>query len=237
MIKQIFLSIIAVLPLIVWLIFFWLRDYKKKEPAFWIILTILLGGASAFLALYTQTTFQAFFPIIFEKIYSINIFGLSIVSILEEFFKFIVVFIIFKLNKDFDEPIDFMIYMIFSGIGFGVVENLMAVVTTNTLILEGIQISLLRMVTADLLHIISCGLIGFFWAMSYAKRKKVFLYMGLLIGMIYHTMYNLILTYFESGYLIINLLFIIVSAIIIISLFIKVSEFKINFKKLEYETR
>ena len=237
MIKQFFLSIIAVLPLFVWFVFFWLRDYKKKEPAFWIIITILLGGVAAFLALYTQTSFHFLFPIFAEKVYSIELLGLSIVSIVEELFKFLVVFIIFKINKDFDEPIDFMIYMIFAGIGFGVVENLVAILSPGTLIIQGIQIGLMRMITADLLHIIASGTIGFFWALSYAKRKVIFLHLGIILMIIYHTVYNAMLTMFESGFLITNLLFIIVSAIIIISLFVKVSEFKINFKKLEYETR
>jgi len=237
MITTILLSIIAVLPLVVWLIFFWLRDYQKKEPAFWIILTILLGGVSAFLALYTQTSFHSLFPVLAEKIYSIDIFSLSIVSILEEGFKFLVVFLIFKINKDFDEPIDFMIYMVFSAIGFATIENLVAVFASNTMILEGIQISLMRMITADLLHIIASGMIGFFWALSFAKRKVIYLHLGIIIAMVYHTIYNLMLTSLQMGNLAYNLLFIIVSAIIIISLFTKVFEFKINFKKLDYETR
>lgn len=237
MITTIWLSIIAVIPLIIWLVFFWLRDYKQKEPAFWIVLTILLGGVSAFLALYVQTGFHSLFPVLASKIYAIDLFGLSIVSILEEGFKFLVVFIVFKLNKDFDEPIDFMIYMIFSAIGFATIENLVAVLAPNTLIIEGIQISLMRMITADLLHIIASGMIGFFWALSFVKRRVIYLYTGIVTSMIYHTIYNLILTVSNYSYLLFNLLFIIVSAIIIISLFTKVSEFKINFKKLDYETR
>jgi len=177
------------------------------------------------------------FPALASKIYAVDLFGLSIVSILEEGFKFLVVFLVFKLNKDFDEPIDFMIYMIFSAIGFATIENLVAVLAPNTLIIEGIQISLMRMITADLLHIIASGMIGFFWALSFVKRRVIYLYTGIVTSMIYHTIYNLILTVSNYSYLLFNLLFIIVSAIIIISLFTKVSEFKINFKKLDYETR
>jgi len=52
--------------------------------------------------------------------------------------------------------------MVFSAIGFATIENLVAVFASNTMILEGIQISLMRMITADLLHIIASGMIGFF---------------------------------------------------------------------------
>jgi RsiW-degrading membrane proteinase PrsW (M82 family) len=79
--------------------------------------------------------------------------------------KFMVIYFLFYVNKHFNEAIDAMIYMVTAGIGFSMVENALAVLgqlKISTSLAIPFQIIIARFLGANLLHIICCGVIGFF---------------------------------------------------------------------------
>ncbi|MGB9763651.1 MAG: PrsW family glutamic-type intramembrane protease, partial [Minisyncoccia bacterium] len=110
--------------------------------------------------------------------------------------KFLSATLILKKNKYFDEAIDAMIYLIVLALGFALVENILATsedLITNNGLLVAFQIAALRFVFADLIHALSSGLIGFFWALSLVKKKKAYLFWGLISGIILHFVFDLVI--------------------------------------------
>jgi RsiW-degrading membrane proteinase PrsW (M82 family) len=117
------------------------------------------------------------------------------IAVIEELAKFFSAYFILKRNKYFDEAIDAMIYLIVLALGFGLVENILAAsqeIVNGSLLLPVFQTMSLRFVGANLLHALSSGIIGFFWALFLLKKKKSNqLYWGLVLGIALHFFFNL----------------------------------------------
>lgn len=189
-------SICGVLPIILWLIFFLWQDVKKPEPLRWISILFLLGMTITpfvwFLENYPITLLhldiKATLPFV------ISVFVYLGIAAIEELSKFFTAFLILKTNKYFDEAIDAMIYLIVLALGFGVVENILIVYEQIALgehFLSTFQILSLRFIGANLLHALSSGIIGFFWAQKLITGEKRYLTIGLLLGILLHWVFNL----------------------------------------------
>jgi RsiW-degrading membrane proteinase PrsW (M82 family) len=186
-----FSVILGLLPAIIWMAFFLQEDKKRPEPKRLIISTFILGGVIAFVALQFQTVFSGLFTSLGVKAYSpFSIFWLAGI---EEFFKFLVVFLWVSKRKDFDEPIDAMIYMIIAALGFATVENIASIGRAT----NGFELITLRFLGATFLHTLSSGLIGYYWALGLLKKAVTsFLAAGWFIATLLHSIFNaLILIY------------------------------------------
>jgi RsiW-degrading membrane proteinase PrsW (M82 family) len=173
-----------------WIFYFYKKD-KHPEPIFWLIIAFLLGISSALISYY------------FEK----NIFleekwlRYLLFAFLEEFFKFFVVWLFIFPQKVFDEPIDAMIYMMFSALGFAFFENLILALgpATNNVVV----ILLYRFFGANLLHILASSLIGYGYAF-FVKTRRIFpLALSFLSGTILHFLYNYIIISLPPGFILV----------------------------------
>jgi len=186
-----FSVILGLLPAIIWMAFFLQEDKKRPEPKRLIISTFLLGGAIAFVTLQFQTVFSDMFTSIGVRAYSpFSVFWLAGI---EEFFKFLVVFLWVSKRKDFDEPIDAMIYMIIAALGFATVENIASVARAT----NGFELVTLRFLGATFLHTLSSGLLGYYWALGLLRKTVIsFLAAGWFVATLLHSIFNaLILIY------------------------------------------
>jgi RsiW-degrading membrane proteinase PrsW (M82 family) len=182
---------LGLLPAIIWMAFFLQEDKKRPEPKRLIISTFLLGGAIAFVTLQFQTVFSDISTSIGVRAYSpFSIFWLAGI---EEFFKFLVVFLWVSKRKDFDEPIDAMIYMIIAALGFATVENIASVARAT----NGFELVTLRFLGATFLHTLSSGLLGYYWAIGLLRKTVTsFLAAGWFVATLLHSIFNaLILIY------------------------------------------
>lgn len=143
------------------------------------ILGVLAAPAAAFIQ-YIAANLTALYP------YALP--ALAINSLIEEIAKFLIIFIFIRSSVFFDEPVDFMIYMITAGLGFATAENFFFLTTAKSLE-ELIGLASLRFVGATLMHALTAGFIGYFWA----KNK---LSLGIIIAALFHAFFN---------YLILNL--------------------------------
>ncbi len=187
---------IGLLPIILWLIFFLWQDINKPEPLKWILILFLLGAII--------TPFVGIIENYLLKLFKINTLGsLSfatavlvclIIAIIEELAKFFTTAIALKKNKHFDEAVDAMIYLIVLALGFGAVENTLVAfqeIMFGASFLPTLQLISLRFVGANLLHAISSGIIGFFWALSLITDRKKYLNIGLFLGILLHWLFNI----------------------------------------------
>ena len=189
-------SLCGILPIALWLIFFLWQDIKKPEPLRWIGILFLLGMAITPFVWLLENYFINLLQIDINAVlpFLISAFIYLVIAGIEELAKFFSAALLLRKNKYFDEAIDAMIYLIVLGLGFAVIENILISyqeISSGGHFLSTFQITTLRFIGANLLHALSCGLIGFFWALKLVTGKKRYLGIGLLLGILLHWAFNI----------------------------------------------
>ncbi len=190
--------ILGLLPGFAWL-FFYLQEDPHPEPKPLIALTFLMGAASAVVALMLELG-SGFLPLGAAGIGSTSIVILLLFAFIEEGLKFGAAYLTVHKRPAFDEPIDAVIYTVVAALGFATVENLGAIHgagAQTALIAAAFETASFRFVGATLLHTLTSGLIGYYWALSIRNfGKKGLLIFGLALGTVLHACFNyLILEY------------------------------------------
>jgi len=191
---------LGILPSVIWLLFF-LREDAHPEPNRIIIRVFCYGILSAFLAAIFEYYFLELSMELNSRIFIpplpfiiLNTFiG---VSLIEEYFKYIVVKKGVIPSPEFDEPTDIMLYMIIAGLGFAALENILVLLPSATnpyvSMSDTLTLTLFRFLGATFLHALASGIIGFFIALSFFRKKHKIklLVIGLLTATFLHGMYN-----------------------------------------------
>ncbi len=173
------------LPGIIWLFFFLQEDAKRAEPKRLIISTFLWGGVVTFIVLPLQIAAKHF--LLAGGIVDGNTFHIFALATLEEILKFIAVYVWIRNRKEFDEPIDAMVYMVVAALGFATVENIATVLRAT----NGAELLTLRFMGATLLHALSSGIVGYYWARGIVKCNVAkYVAIGLLAASVFHAAFN-----------------------------------------------
>jgi len=211
---------VSIILLSFFLPFFWSYYFIKKdchpEPWYFLVFAFLLGIFSAILSL--------FFEGILENLDLINSLTLKLLiySFIEEFLKFLVIFLLIFPLKIFDEPVDAIIYMSISALGFAFIENFFYVFKTEDEV-SSYLLLFLRFLAPNFLHVLASSIIGFGFAYYMKKRIFVFIPLALIFSVVLHFIHNYFIIRLEHlGYVfIIPLLWgvfaILISEIVIIS--------------------
>lgn len=177
------------LPASIWL-WFWLKeDSAHPEPRGLIVLTFLSGMVAVILVLPFQK--------IVYSLFGGSTFTLFLLwATLEELFKFGAAYIVALRNKAVDEPIDMIIYMVTAALGFVALENTLFLLNPlfNGHFIDGLLTGNLRFIGTSLLHIISSATVGIFMAFAFYNDKKIkllYLWGGLIVSVVLHTLFNL----------------------------------------------
>lgn len=187
--STLFFSLIGgVLPALVWL-WFWLReDRLHPEPRSLVILSFLCGMLVVLFALPAEQWIWGL-----TSNMTLVIIGWAVI---EETFKLIASYFGALRNRENNEPIDSLVYLITAALGFAALENtlfLAGSVKTGGLI-QGLDLGVLRFVGASLVHVVSSGTLGFFLALGFYKRgsvKKIDAAIGLVAAIMLHVLFNL----------------------------------------------
>ncbi|MDP3710144.1 MAG: PrsW family glutamic-type intramembrane protease [bacterium] len=184
----------AFIPPVLWLLFY-LREDKHPEPKLLLLLTFVGGMASAFVALAGECLWMVISSGscsggMGASLNPLILFG--IISLIEEYSKYLPVRLLVEKKRDFDEPIDAMIYMMTSAMGFAALENLLFVFPIfSQNIFTGLEITTNRFLGANLLHALASGIVGFFIARAFfSPRRHHFVAIGIILASIFHTLFN-----------------------------------------------
>jgi len=126
-----FLIIFAITPSIIWLLFFLKKD-SHPEPKSMILKIFLWGMLSAIPAIFIEFIFLKIKELILISFWNFFI-GIAFI---EEFLKYIVVKYKVLKSSELDEPLDVMLYMIISALGFAALENFLIFLSSKTFLLN-----------------------------------------------------------------------------------------------------
>ena len=195
----------GILPSLIWL-FYYLRKDLHPEPRKMIIKVFLFG----FLITIPVFIVQVFLSLVLDKIQGFGIFTtlpilteiikwFLIISLTEEIFKYLAVKISVFKSAELDEPLDLMIYMIVSALGFAALENILYIfspieniISFNEIIQTTIIISFIRFIGATLLHALCSALLGYFLAIGFCqpKNRLKFTALGIFLATLLHGFYD-----------------------------------------------
>jgi len=225
----VFYAILGILPSLVWLVFYLHKD-AHPEPKKTIIKIFFLGALMGPLAIALEFLLQWLIsPTLdfnrFQSIISSNSLLLTLnillfAPLVEEYLKYAVVKKFALKNPAFDEPIDAMIYLVISALGFAALENVLSVFTLSDLSMgTAVAHALTRFLSATFLHTLSSGIFGYFLAKSLLdlKRRKIILWQGFILAASFHGFYNYLSKLLGSNA---NFAFAIASLLIFMSLIV-----------------
>lgn len=226
--------ILTFLPPLVWLIFY-LREDCHPEPKRLIFIAFLAGIASAILAVYAEVFFIGPGGIFIS---SITLTGTPflfflLIAFIEEYAKYLAVKYAILNRRDFDEPVDGMIYMITAALGFAAIENTLFILPLfHESMLAGFELTTNRFIGANLLHALSSGIVGFFLARAwFSPHRRHFVAIGIFLATLLHTGFNyliLIKDQVSQGVLYIIFLLILMAVMVLVD-FERLKEKQITF--------
>ncbi len=158
------LLVLAIAPGLFFLWFFYSRDKYEKEPLRIIFLTYLMGMASIIPALIFEMIGSVVFPLS-SSIFSIFIHSFLIISLSEEFSKFLAMIPAFR-SIHFNEKMDGIVYGAAAALGFATIENLFYVLE------GGFTTGILRAILTVPGHALDGVVLGYFLGLARFDRSN-----------------------------------------------------------------
>jgi RsiW-degrading membrane proteinase PrsW (M82 family) len=164
------------------------KDRFEKEPKWLVILAFLFGVFSTFPAAIASALGGSFI-VRDGNFINTALFAFLVVALSEEFAKFFFLrYILFK-RKEFDEPLDGIVYAVMIGMGFAAFENILYVAQ------GGFSVALMRMITAIPAHAVFAIVMGYHVGLAKfdLTHKDELLRKGLLYPILLHGAYDFFL--------------------------------------------
>lgn len=184
------LLILAIAPVMIVIVFIYIKDKFEKEPILFLLKNFLLGAiVSVFVTLLLGAVANSIFPVT-DPTNLIQQFvkAFFVVALVEEFSKYIIVKFYAQKNAEFNEPFDGIVYAVMVSMGFAALENVLYVYQ------YGFNTGLLRAFTAVPAHATFGILMGYFMGKSKFSNQKIkYNLLGLAIATIFHGAYDFFL--------------------------------------------
>lgn len=181
---------LATAPIIALLIFVYLKDKYEREPL-GLCLKIALFGAIATVPILLFEILMSKFEYFLGNSQIMKAFWNSfmVAGLVEETFKFLVIYLFIWKNKNFDEPFDGIVYATFASLGFALVENILYVFE------NGAGTGILRAFTAVPAHTMFGITMGYFFGVAKFSdsNKTSLLAASLVVPIFIHGFYDFIL--------------------------------------------
>ena len=184
--------ILAIIPTILLVRYFYLQDINKPEPVGLIIKIFVIGILSVIPLIFIEIMISGLISIsAFQNNIIVNSFFLAFIvaGLCEETMKLMIVRKFVFNNIHFDEIMDGVVYTVVASLGFACIENILYVIE------GGITVALMRGISAVPLHAFASGIMGYFIGKSkFSKTNSThYLYKGLIIAIGIHGTYNFVL--------------------------------------------
>ena len=177
------------------ILFYFVYSDRFKEPKKIILITFILGIAIGYPAGYLNHYVARFFSngnIINDALVG----GAFAGALVEETLKFLILYFYVFKQKEFNEPMDAIVYGVIISLGFAINENYDYVyrVAEEANILSW-DVALARSYSAIPMHAV-CGVImGFYFGQNYFIERGKSFSLALIIPIIIHGSYNFLLSF------------------------------------------
>lgn len=191
---NLWLILLAVIPGLALILFFYFRNRYKKEPSFPIVIAFSLGAIVLLPASATSNLLQRATGWFSGEPRILKIFlgAFFIAGLVEETWKFFVVRFYCYHRPEFDEPYDGIMYSTAVSLGFATLENIIYVFGPS--ILGGLRIGILRAFLAVPSHAFYGVLMGYFLGEAkFVKNRTEESLLGLLgltLAIVAHGLYD-----------------------------------------------
>jgi RsiW-degrading membrane proteinase PrsW (M82 family) len=163
--------VLAIVPAIIWLGFFYRRDRMEPEPKGMVFSVFLLGGLIAAAA--GIPILNGLFDVdswLNSSIMTQIVGGILVVGFVHEFLKYAAVrFSVFG-SAEYDEPIDGIIYATAAGLGYATMLNIDFVISSGGVDLGS---GVVRIVITALAHASFAGVSGYFLGLEKFEKRPV----------------------------------------------------------------
>jgi RsiW-degrading membrane proteinase PrsW (M82 family) len=217
--------LLGLVPALIWL-WFWLKEDSHPEPAKNLTLSFLGGMLAVFVVLPIQR-------LVYDN-YGDNVnLSFTLWAAIEEIAKFSIVYYIALKRRVTDEPVDDIIYLIVSALGFVTLENALFLLepVKNGDIIKTIINGNMRFVGASLIHIMSSATIGICMALNFYKdrsKKLEWTIVGIILAILLHTAFNLFIINQAEGSIFFIFGMVWVGVVVLLLLFEKVKNITNN---------
>lgn len=212
------LLFLAVAPVFIILFYIYLKDKYEREP-FWLALIGLFWGFVMTAPIILVESFiEGFTPKERELVAIYNSF--LVAALVEEGFKFIILYFLIKNNKEFDEGFDAIVYSVFISLGFAGCENFFYVFSSE---FGGFETGLLRAFFSVPAHAFFGVCMGYYFSFSkfYNIHRKINVFFAFICAFIWHGLYDFFLL---SEFWLSGLFFLVFVVYIWVSGFIKINK-------------
>lgn len=199
--RFIILAGIVFLLSVVWALFFYLQDRREPEPLLHITISFIAGMAAASLA--AIPLLNIIFQVqqwIYSSLFLFISGSFFVTAFMVNFLFYIVIRYGFYPLKEFDEPVDGMVYGAIIGVGFALVKSLYYLYSQP----EFILFTIAYIATTNILIYSGIGsIIGYAIGNAKFKRKNIesASFIGVIVGMVVLGTYHLLSEFiFLSGF-------------------------------------
>lgn len=175
---------VAIAPSLALFSYFYLRDQFSNEPSRLLFQCFVYGAILTFPILFIQYVFDA------ENVFSHAFFQTVLFSsVIEEFFKWLVLLIAIYRHIDFEDPYDGILYGASVSLGFATVENILY------LLEFGLQTAFIRAFLPVSSHALFGVVMGYYFgrAKFNSSKPRKLLAWALFTSMMLHIAYNSLL--------------------------------------------
>ncbi len=166
------------------------QDTHEKEPKKMLLWAFLCGCASTIPAIIGQTFFKHLEN--HGSLLQTAIFAFGVVALTEELSKYLLLRRFIYPKKDFNEPIDGIVYGVMVGLGFATLENLLYVFNANN---NGLSTALGRAFTAVPAHAAFGVLMGAYIGLAkfFPEKRTIYTFIGVGLAVFFHGAYDFFL--------------------------------------------
>ena len=185
---------LAVIPSILLCIYVYRMDVIEKEPIYLLLILFFIGVLATVPATFFEKMLMSFTGLKYTNLYDCFLLAFCVIALVEEGYKFLVLFISCWNNKEFNYRYDAIVYSVFISLGFAALENILYVQNS------GFTIALWRGVISVPAHAFYAIASGFF--LGLAKEKSVsdkkgktalFIFLALLVPILLHGLFDFLL--------------------------------------------
>ncbi|MBJ7881080.1 PrsW family intramembrane metalloprotease [Gelidibacter salicanalis] len=184
------LLLLAISPVLIIIIYIFIKDKYEKEPARLLVYNFILG---AIVSIIITTMLYMIIDIPFKlqnhsSVFEQFIKAFFVVGLTEEFSKYVIVRYYAQPLKEYNEPFDGIVYAVMVSMGFAATENVMYVLQ------GGMEVAIIRAFTAVPAHATFAILMGYFMGKAkFSKNRKILNLTGLFMATLFHGAYDFFL--------------------------------------------